>query len=240
MRLQRRITTAARCRTRYSSRRLVVGAKSGKTYSAATLSAFGEDLNHHSSTSHFNSFFTGKPHVAGLGHAFLMRNYRAGLGKWQTADPLGYPDGWNQLAYCGNKVIRRCDILGCKAGDVYDSLDDAALAWAREYIDDSIKADREYASYFYPCNNGYSYSSPVIGGQHSVDIPRPNDPSQYKGYIHSHGAESEGYADEEFSRPDKSIVNTYGKPGYLVTPSAKLKKMNFNDNPYTLWENVRE
>ena len=31
-----------------------------------------------------------------------MRNYRAGLAKWQTADPMGYPDGWNQLAYCGN------------------------------------------------------------------------------------------------------------------------------------------
>ena len=29
---------------------------------------------------------------------FLMRNYRAGLVKWQTADPMGYPDGWNRLA----------------------------------------------------------------------------------------------------------------------------------------------
>jgi hypothetical protein len=32
-------------------------------------------------------FFTGKPHVAGLGYAFLFRNYRPGLGKWQTQDP---------------------------------------------------------------------------------------------------------------------------------------------------------
>ena len=35
---------------------------------------------------------------------FLMRNYRAGLAKWQTADPMGYPDGWNQLAYSGNSA----------------------------------------------------------------------------------------------------------------------------------------
>ena len=89
-----------------------VGAKSGKQYSAATLSAFGEDLNHHSSTSHFNSFFTGKPVVEGLGHVFLMRNYRAGLGKWQTADPMGYPDGWNQLAYCNNGVTSALDLWG--------------------------------------------------------------------------------------------------------------------------------
>lgn len=42
-----------------------------------------------------------------------MRNYRAGLAKWQTADPLGYPDGWNQLAYCGNGVVSSLDFLGC-------------------------------------------------------------------------------------------------------------------------------
>jgi hypothetical protein len=41
-----------------------------------------------------------------------MRNYRAGLAKWQTADPMGYPDGWNQLAYCGNGVTECVDLLG--------------------------------------------------------------------------------------------------------------------------------
>ena len=46
------------------------------------------------------------------GHAFLFRNYRASLGKWQTADPLGYPDGWNQLAYCGNMAVEAIDFLG--------------------------------------------------------------------------------------------------------------------------------
>lgn len=42
-----------------------------------------------------------------------MRNYRAGLAKWQTADPMGYPDGWNQLAYCGNGVTGSVDLWGC-------------------------------------------------------------------------------------------------------------------------------
>ncbi len=57
--------------------------------------------------------FTGKPHVDGLGYAFLFRNYRPSLGKWLTADPLGYPDGWNQLAYCGNDIVGSIDFLGC-------------------------------------------------------------------------------------------------------------------------------
>jgi len=48
-----------------------------------------------------------------LGYSFLFRNYRSDLGKWQTSDPLGYPDGWNNLAYCGNKVTISIDWLGC-------------------------------------------------------------------------------------------------------------------------------
>ena len=58
------------------------------------------------------SFFTGKPQVEGLGRVFLMRNYRPGLAKWQTADPLGYPDGWNQLAYGVNSPLEGVDLLG--------------------------------------------------------------------------------------------------------------------------------
>ena len=63
-----------------------VGSKSNGKYSAAALTAFGEDLSVTSSGESFRSpfpvphspFFTGQPYVEGLGHAFLMRNYRAG------------------------------------------------------------------------------------------------------------------------------------------------------------------
>ena len=90
-----------------------VGSKSKGKYSAAALTAFGENLSVDSPTPTQNSnFFTGKPYVEGLGHAFLMRNYRAGLAKWQTADPLGYPDGWNQLVYCNNGVTSAVDLWG--------------------------------------------------------------------------------------------------------------------------------
>ena len=89
-----------------------VGAKKDGKYFAAALSAFGEDLSNHTPT-HNSNFFTGKPYIEGLGHAFLFRNYRASLGKWQTADPLGYPDGWNQLAYCRNWVTSAVDLWGC-------------------------------------------------------------------------------------------------------------------------------
>ena len=89
-----------------------VGSKKDGKYSPAVLSAFGEN---HLTTQPPNhqTFFTGKLMVEGLGNTFLMRNYRAGLAKWQSADPMGYPDGWNQLAYCGNGVTSAVDLWGC-------------------------------------------------------------------------------------------------------------------------------
>ena len=99
-----------------------LGAKAkGRKYSAAALSAFGEDLSAdakgesstHSTFSTLNSqFFTGKPHVAGIGHVFLFRNYRATFGKWLTADPFGYPDGWNRMAYGVNSPLEGLDLRG--------------------------------------------------------------------------------------------------------------------------------
>lgn len=85
-----------------------VAAKSARRCSAAALTAFGEPLPGAGG----GAFFTGKPQVEGLGYAFLYRNYRADLAKWQTADPLGYPDGWNQLAYGVNSPLEGVDLLG--------------------------------------------------------------------------------------------------------------------------------
>ena len=71
------------------------------------MTLFGE-----SKTEDEDAFFTGKPEVEGLGYAFAFRNYRSNLGKWQTADPLGYPDGWNNNAYVNNRVVSSIDIYG--------------------------------------------------------------------------------------------------------------------------------
>ena len=58
------------------------------------------------------AFFTGKPEVEELGYSFLFRNYRSENAKWQTADPLGYPDGLNNFAYVNNGVNEIVDPLG--------------------------------------------------------------------------------------------------------------------------------
>ena len=58
------------------------------------------------------NFFTGKPEIDGLGYSFLLRNYRADLGKWQIADPTGYPDGPNNFTYVNNRTVDNYDRLG--------------------------------------------------------------------------------------------------------------------------------
>ena len=79
---------------------------------AVLMTAFG-------ATSDTNAMFTGKPYIGELGYTFLCRNYRADYGKWQTTDPLGYPDGWNNFAYCNNWLTFTVDRLGT---DIYHVL----------------------------------------------------------------------------------------------------------------------
>jgi len=125
-----------------------VGAKKDGKYSAAVLSAFGEG------TDADKAFFTGKPMVEGLGHAFLMRNYRAGLAKWQSADPMGYPDGWNQLAYCNNGVSSAVDVLGAHTSHILSERHFVDLAF---YYDEFL-----YTAAWLGCQCNGNYYNPVL------------------------------------------------------------------------------
>ena len=107
-----------------------VGSLENGKYTATNLNLFGNTLDNGKVDKY--TYFTGKPNVEGLGYAFLFRNYRPELAKWQTQDPmsfvltepgfndkdvslasrLGYPDGWNNLAYCNNWVTNCIDWQG--------------------------------------------------------------------------------------------------------------------------------
>ncbi len=83
-----------------------LGVANGNNYSKITKTSFGVDGDN------ANSFFTGKPYVEDLGYAFLFRNYKSNIGKWQVRDLIGYPDGWNNFVYCGNMVNDTYDFCG--------------------------------------------------------------------------------------------------------------------------------
>ena len=90
-----------------------LGRAENGSYTPVAMTAFGE-------TADAGAFFTGKPAVGDLGYTFLFRNYRPTLGKWQTSDPLGYPDGWNNFAYVNNSVTSAIDWLGGATDHIID------------------------------------------------------------------------------------------------------------------------
>jgi len=87
-----------------------LGVNEKDKFTSIKRDVFGKTLENQAGNQY--SMFTGKPQIGGLGYAFLFRNYRPNLGKWQTADPLGYPDGFNNFAYVNNKVTNSFDWLG--------------------------------------------------------------------------------------------------------------------------------
>ena len=105
-----------------------LGAKSADGFSAIERDAFGEVKPGETADLGIN-FFTGKPQVEGLGYTFLFRNYRPDQGKWQTADPLGYPDGWNNLAYVNNGVTMNIDWQGTVWVKVGDFSGSQSFSW---------------------------------------------------------------------------------------------------------------
>ena len=93
-----------------------LGTVKNNAYSEIEKTAFGnlfsESAQPAESLSSVNTFFTGKPYIQELGYAFLFRNYRPDMGKWQISDIIGYPYGWNNFAYCGNNILINIDPNG--------------------------------------------------------------------------------------------------------------------------------
>ena len=93
-----------------------------------SMTSFGE-------TEDDAAFFTGKPMITELGFSFLFRDYNPSQGKWTSSDPLGYPDGWNNLAYCNNIAINSIDWLGKEKVTItslYDALNHYAFGFGFE------------------------------------------------------------------------------------------------------------
>ena len=191
-----------------------MGKVSGNGYSAIDKTSFGAD------TSDKSSFFTGKPYVEGLGYAFLFRNYRADMGKWLTQDLIGYPDGWNNFAYCNNDITICIDVFGTLQTDVFPTMDAAAIDWGKMYNEASYTSNLEFGSCIYKVEGGYQYSLPNIGTENGVKIPSNPAGTELVGDIHSHGGHDTNY--DTYNWGDKDKTGSGIK--YLVTPDGKLQK----------------
>jgi len=128
--------------------------------------------------------------------------------------------------------------------DIFNSIDDTALAWSLKYYAASNNPNdrREYGSAIYEHGGGYSFGAPNIAqGSSAAERMSVTIPSAPSGYtmvtgIHSHPNEPK-YSVESFSSRnefgqldgDYLWVQRNGVPLYLATPSGKIKVATSRD-----------
>lgn len=89
-----------------------------------------------------------------------------------------------------------------------------------------ISKGAEYAGSIFQSKSTKKFSFTTgIKGKKDGSVPSYPD-SGYKlvGVIHTHGANDEGYVNEQFSDRDKSLSSQIKVPVYLATPSGQIKE----------------
>ena len=99
-------------------------------------------------------------------------------GKWTTTDPLGYPDGWNSLAYCNNDGAAAVDIEGLakmrftlKNGTEY-TLYDPTANQIKETIDKIKKSNQKLNSWHIigHANNELQYTNDAGTAEEIIQV----------------------------------------------------------------------
>jgi len=125
-----------------------------------------------------------------------------------------------------NNPVMFNDLSGLKAGDVFATMSEAAIDWAKEYYGVTAYILLELSSVLYRVYNGseligYAYTEAFIGNPHdtgngwaSVGRSRIPDGQDWVGAIHSH---PNGI---RFSDQDKVFAENYNITFFVVVPSV--------------------
>ena len=168
-----------------------------------------------------------------MGYVFLFRAYRADQGKWQTSDPLGYPDGWNNFAYCNNSAVYSFDQLGLST---WEWIKSSALAgvYGGIYLARSSSLAMGVINRFMP-----KTLDDAIISAFSEDVLRNNQ--QISGYVNDFFAQklsmfSKDSADGNYIIDGSSTLITLnmsaawgavvGTSTFSITASAKVSTVN--------------
>ena len=145
----------------------------------------------------------------------------------------------------------KIDVHGCAPGDQFESLDEAAEDFGRNYNSTSIEQNREYITLFYSININeqheflffkwtttvtvYSYTEPVAGTIDSSAISAYEIPdgTTLVAYGHTHGAYDPTYESEKYSKSDIDSAYQFGIYAYLATPGGKLFCFDGTDGSFS-------
>ena len=168
------------------------------------------------------------------------RFYHPQTMRFTTMDPLAEQYyAFSPYAYCGNNPVRFVDKNGMEygPGDVFPTMDAAAIDWGKYYGGRSIIDQREYGSYIYKKSDrygrfiGYAYSEAIKGEERTIKMNY--NPTTTVALIHSHGQnsgvfESGRSSDDMFSNKDIEVGDNGKIPIYLATPNGTLLRYDFD------------
>ena len=120
-----------------------------------------------------------------------------------------------------------------KSGQGFETEEDAALAWALTYSQQSMNEGKEYTSAIYKDGDTYYFTEAEKGERDRVTKPIAPPRMTEVAIIHTH-PNVYGFKVETFSPDDKKMARGLSR-SYLVTPAGWLKVYDTNyDREYTL------
>ncbi|MFZ1976638.1 MAG: DUF4329 domain-containing protein [Bacteroidota bacterium] len=206
--------------------RLVVDINSGAVVQQMEYDEFGNVL------SDSNPDFQPFAYAGGLYDSqtklvrFGERDYDASAGRWTCKDPIMFAGGETSLyGYVGNDPINWADPSGLKK-KCYSSEQLAGAQAVNAINYQSIQEDREYAGFIIQNENGtYSYTTPIPLGEAGGNLQKPYGTVAL---YHTHGANTPGMNNENFSGADKIAAAELPGNSYLGTPQGVIKKFDPN------------
>ncbi len=169
--------------------------------------------------------------------------------------------GYNMYAYCNNNSVNKIDYTGNKPGDLFDTIDEAALDFARCYNELSIADKQEYGSAIYRVTKlsityhkapwyllilgikytpkvtvtiKYSYTKPFIGKEGNTVIPNFLTTKPIVSTVHTHANYDPKYDNENFSKQDIGWSRVFRMDSYVVTPGGYLKKYTYSNGKISI------
>jgi len=231
----------------------------GNSVDNFVLDAFGNLQNEPNNAIHNPFTFRGGDYYFDQHTGFYYLRFRfldPNLGRFLNEDPIRWGHNW--FIYADNNPIRFMDFWGLAPGDLFRTINEAAIDFGFYYNARSIEYNLEFGSTIYRVyvdgEPFYTYTVANIGTHYSVDISFPAcGIINVVAAIHTHGAYMEGYYKDFFSGlpiidmehllatgeivfrfpdyGDIAMAERTGWPEFIVTPSGTLLRYDPTGDP---------
>jgi len=169
--------------------------------------------------------FTGKPYYEDLGaYIFPFRNYHADVARWMSADPSGFPDGVNGVAYMASPHTE-IDPMGLKitfSGPVYEAQAIYTLSRTAQSISLSFAESLQYS---WDSNDPGHYTM-----NFSISVPGGGGPSSDSNSVHPISQTQAGHV---WTANKSTEAHNFQVGTHTITISGSANGPNTADSNYT-------